>query len=179
MLEGHGQGDGCETCKPMIASILASIWNEIILDDGRATLQVCPCAYVRARASNSCRLYVCLCVAVLCVYVSFIFVMCVCWSCRALRSTRRARVWNKIFLIGRILDNIVCIYPLVTTNSSVSTCMTTNSLGNPHPPIPPIKDTNDRSLANMQRGGTYSVVPRIPGGEIKPEGLVAIGKVQL
>jgi nitrite reductase (NADH) large subunit len=77
VLEGHGQGDGCETCKPMIAGILASIWNEIVLDDGRATLQ----------------------------------------------------------------------------------------------------DTNDRSLANMQRGGTYSVVPRIAGGEIKPEGLVAIGKV--
>ena len=77
VLEGHGSGDGCETCKPMVAGILASIWNEVILDDGRDTLQ----------------------------------------------------------------------------------------------------DTNDRSLANMQRGGTYSVVPRIAGGEIKPEGLVAIGQV--
>jgi nitrite reductase (NADH) large subunit len=71
------QGDGCEICKPAVASILASIYNEVILDDGRATLQ----------------------------------------------------------------------------------------------------DTNDRSLANMQRGGTYSVIPRIAGGEIKPEGLVAIGQI--
>ena len=29
-----------------------------------------------------------------------------------------------------------------------------------------LQDTNDRSLANMQRNGTYSVVPRVPGGEI-------------
>jgi nitrite reductase (NADH) large subunit len=32
-------------------------------------------------------------------------------------------------------------------------------------------------LANLQRNGTYSVVPRIPGGEITPEGLIVIGEV--
>lgn len=32
-------------------------------------------------------------------------------------------------------------------------------------------------MANMQKDGTYSVVPRIPGGEIKPEGLIVIGEV--
>ena len=31
-----------------------------------------------------------------------------------------------------------------------------------------LQDTNDRFLANIQRGGSYSVVPRIPGGEITP-----------
>ncbi|MBM9547989.1 nitrite reductase large subunit [Leptospira sp. 201903074] len=40
-----------------------------------------------------------------------------------------------------------------------------------------IQDTNDKYLANIQRGGTYSVVPRIPGGEITPEKLIAIGDV--
>jgi nitrite reductase (NADH) large subunit len=40
-----------------------------------------------------------------------------------------------------------------------------------------IQDTNDRFLANIQRGGTYSVIPRIPGGEITPEKLIVIGAV--
>jgi nitrite reductase (NADH) large subunit len=41
----------------------------------------------------------------------------------------------------------------------------------------PLQDTNDAFLANMQKDGTYSVVPRIPGGEITPEKLIAIGEV--
>ncbi|CAL9350000.1 Nitrite reductase [NAD(P)H] [Nocardiopsis dassonvillei] len=40
-----------------------------------------------------------------------------------------------------------------------------------------LQDTNDRHLANMQRNGTYSVVPRIPGGEITPDKLIVIGEV--
>ena len=40
-----------------------------------------------------------------------------------------------------------------------------------------LQDTNDHFLANLQRDGTYSVVPRIPGGEITPERLIAIGEV--
>lgn len=39
------------------------------------------------------------------------------------------------------------------------------------------QDSNDRYLANLQKGGTYSVVPRIPGGEIAPEKLIVIGQV--
>jgi nitrite reductase (NADH) large subunit len=42
---------------------------------------------------------------------------------------------------------------------------------------PAIQDSNDRFLANIQKGGTYSVVPRIPGGEITPERLIVLGKV--
>jgi nitrite reductase (NADH) large subunit len=41
----------------------------------------------------------------------------------------------------------------------------------------PLQDTNDHFLANLQKDGTYSVVPRIPGGEITPEKLIAIGQV--
>ncbi len=41
----------------------------------------------------------------------------------------------------------------------------------------PLQDTNDRYFANIQKDGTYSVVPRVPGGEITPQGLIAIGEV--
>jgi nitrite reductase (NADH) large subunit len=77
VLDKFGKDDGCEVCKPAIASILASLWNEMILQKDNATAQ----------------------------------------------------------------------------------------------------DSNDRFLANIQRGGTYSVVPRIPGGEITPEKLIVIGQV--
>lgn len=40
-----------------------------------------------------------------------------------------------------------------------------------------IQDTNDRFLANIQRNGTYSVVPRIAGGEITPDKLISIGQI--
>lgn len=72
----YGTGSGCEICKPAIASILASLWNDQVTDKELHTLQ----------------------------------------------------------------------------------------------------DTNDRFLANMQRGGLYSVVPRVPGGEISPDKLIAIAE---
>ncbi|MEU7692095.1 nitrite reductase large subunit NirB [Microbispora hainanensis] len=40
-----------------------------------------------------------------------------------------------------------------------------------------LQDTNDQFLANIQKNGTYSVVPRIPGGEITPDKLIVIGEV--
>ncbi|MER6612378.1 nitrite reductase large subunit NirB [Streptomyces xantholiticus] len=40
-----------------------------------------------------------------------------------------------------------------------------------------LQDTNDHFLANMQKNGSYSIVPRIPGGEITPEKLIIIGEV--
>ncbi|MDJ0464472.1 nitrite reductase large subunit NirB [Streptomyces sp. H27-C3] len=40
-----------------------------------------------------------------------------------------------------------------------------------------LQDTNDHFLANIQRNGSYSIVPRIPGGEITPEKLIVIGEV--
>ncbi|HEX6274630.1 MAG TPA: nitrite reductase large subunit NirB, partial [Polyangiaceae bacterium] len=77
VLRTHGTGNGCEICKPTLASILASLHNEMILADEHATLQ----------------------------------------------------------------------------------------------------DSNDRFLANLQRTGLYSVIPRIAGGEITPEKLIVIGEV--
>jgi nitrite reductase (NADH) large subunit len=75
LLASHGKGNGCEICKPAVASILASLWNENIVEH--------------------------------------------------------------------------------TT----------------------IQDTNDRFLANIQRGGTYSIVPRVAGGEITPDKLIVLGRV--
>ncbi len=39
-----------------------------------------------------------------------------------------------------------------------------------------LQDTNDRFLANMQRGGLYSVIPRVAGGEITPDKLIVLGE---
>ncbi|MFI0491608.1 nitrite reductase large subunit NirB [Flavobacterium sp.] len=75
VIDHHGSGDGCEVCKPVIASIFSSIYND-------------------------------------------------------------------------------------TANKHVTT-----------------QDTNDRFLANIQRNGTYSVVPRVAGGEITAEKLIVIGEV--
>jgi nitrite reductase (NADH) large subunit len=47
-------------------------------------------------------------------------------------------------------------------------------LASPHRPL---QDSNDRFLANIQKNGTYSVVPRIPAGEVTPDQLIAIGLV--
>ncbi|HQQ74491.1 MAG TPA: nitrite reductase large subunit NirB, partial [Pseudomonadales bacterium] len=41
----------------------------------------------------------------------------------------------------------------------------------------PLQDTNDTFLANMQKDGTFSVVPRMAGGEVTPDGLIAVGQV--
>ncbi|WP_028116001.1 nitrite reductase large subunit NirB [Ferrimonas senticii] len=77
LLAHCGQGGGCEICRPAVGSMLASLWNDYILEDSHA----------------------------------------------------------------------------------------------------PLQDTNDRFLANMQKNGTYSVVPRVPGGEITPDKLIVLGQV--
>jgi len=49
-----------------------------------------------------------------------------------------------------------------------------NDTANKHVPA---QDSNDRFLANIQRNGTYSIVPRVTGGEITPEKLIVLGQV--
>ena len=41
----------------------------------------------------------------------------------------------------------------------------------------PLQDTNDYFLANLQKDGTYSIIPRVPGGEIAPAKLIILGEV--
>ncbi len=43
--------------------------------------------------------------------------------------------------------------------------------------LAPLQDTNDYFMANMQKNGTYSIVPRIAGGEITPDKLIVLGQV--
>ncbi|KAJ5291634.1 hypothetical protein N7478_000885 [Penicillium angulare] len=55
-----------------------------------------------------------------------------------------------------------------------------SSLFNPHvmdKGYNELQDTNDKFLANIQRNGTFSVVPRVPGGEISADKLITIGSV--
>ncbi|WP_096084508.1 nitrite reductase large subunit NirB [Agaribacterium haliotis] len=77
LIEKHGKGHGCDICKPTVSNMLASLWNDYILEGSHAGLQ----------------------------------------------------------------------------------------------------DTNDYFMANMQKNGTYSIVPRIPGGEITPQKLIVLGQV--
>jgi len=45
------------------------------------------------------------------------------------------------------------------------------------PELTPLQDTNDNFLGNIQKDGTYSVIPRSPGGEMTPQGLMEIGRI--
>lgn len=39
------------------------------------------------------------------------------------------------------------------------------------------QDTNDRFMANIQRNGTFSIIPRIAAGEVTPDKLIILGQV--
>jgi len=45
------------------------------------------------------------------------------------------------------------------------------------PQLASLQDSNDYYLGNIQKDGTYSVVPRMAGGEVTPDGLIAVGQV--
>ncbi|MCG3733082.1 nitrite reductase large subunit NirB [Vibrio cincinnatiensis] len=54
------------------------------------------------------------------------------------------------------------------------------SLWNEHimqPDLSALQDSNDAFMANLQKDGSYSVVPRIAGGEITPDKLIVLGEV--
>ncbi|WP_413468736.1 nitrite reductase large subunit NirB [Marinobacter sp.] len=58
--------------------------------------------------------------------------------------------------------------------SILASCWNEHILATEHVPL---QDTNDTFMANMQKNGTYSVVPRVPGGEITPDKLIVLGQV--
>ncbi|MEZ8101872.1 nitrite reductase large subunit NirB [Vibrio bivalvicida] len=45
------------------------------------------------------------------------------------------------------------------------------------PSLVKLHDTNDNFLGNMQKDGTYSVIPRMAGGEVTPQALAALADV--
>ncbi len=61
-----------------------------------------------------------------------------------------------------------------TVGSILASCWNDYVLEKPHAGL---QDTNDRYLGNMQKDGTYSVIPRIAGGEITPEKLTILGNI--
>lgn len=76
--------------------------------------------------------------------------------------------------VGKCADSLGCEICKPAIGSILA------SLFNPHimdKEYHELQDTNDRFLANIQRNGTFSVVPRVPGGEITADKLIAIGSV--
>jgi nitrite reductase (NADH) large subunit len=61
-----------------------------------------------------------------------------------------------------------------TVASILSTLYGTHMLA---PETASLQDTNDHVMANLQRNGTYSVVPRMPGGEVRPDQLMEFAKI--
>ncbi len=77
-------------------------------------------------------------------------------------------------LLARYGQGLGCEVCKPLVGSMLASCWNDYPLKPQHVPL---QDTNDRFFANIQKDGTYSVVPRIPAGEITPQGLIAIGQV--
>ncbi|KAL5084859.1 hypothetical protein Trisim1_011321 [Trichoderma cf. simile WF8] len=76
--------------------------------------------------------------------------------------------------VGNKTDGLGCEVCKPAVGSILSSLYNENIM---KPSLRQTQDTNDRYLANVQRDGTYSVVPRLPAGEITPTGLKVIGEV--
>ena len=75
---------------------------------------------------------------------------------------------------GKVSDSLGCEVCKPALGSILA------SLYNQHiidKPLHGLQDSNDKFLANIQRNGTFSVIPRVAGGEITPDKLIVIGTV--
>jgi nitrite reductase (NADH) large subunit len=77
-------------------------------------------------------------------------------------------------LIGRFGRGKGCDICKPAVASILASCWNEMVLSPKHAPL---QDTNDHFLANLQKNGTYSIVPRVPAGEITPQKLVVLGQV--
>ncbi|MFT5693625.1 MAG: nitrite reductase (NADH) large subunit [Oceanicoccus sp.] len=77
-------------------------------------------------------------------------------------------------LIGKHGSGLGCDICKPTAANIFATCWNDLIIDERHQVL---QDTNDYFLANMQKDGTYSVVPRIAGGEITPDKLIVLGQV--
>ncbi|KAF2265915.1 nitrite reductase [Lojkania enalia] len=75
---------------------------------------------------------------------------------------------------GKDPDSTGCEACKPTIGSIISSLFNKHLLDTPRRGL---QDTNDRFLANIQRNGTFSVIPRVAGGEITPDKLIIIGTV--
>jgi len=86
--------------------------------------------------------------------------------------TERIKTFDE--LLARHGNGRGCDICKPTVASILASCWNEPVLKRSHAPL---QDTNDHFLANMQKDGTYSVVPRIPGGEITADKLIVLGQV--
>jgi nitrite reductase (NADH) large subunit len=77
-------------------------------------------------------------------------------------------------LIQKYGKGLGCEICKPTVASILASTWNEHILATPHVGL---QDTNDYFLANIQKDGTYSVVPRVPGGEITPDKLIVLGEV--
>jgi nitrite reductase (NADH) large subunit len=77
-------------------------------------------------------------------------------------------------LIGRFGRGKGCDICKPAVASILASCWNEMVLSPKHAPL---QDTNDHFLANLQKNGTYSIVPRVQAGEITPQKLVVLGQV--
>jgi len=77
-------------------------------------------------------------------------------------------------LIGKHGHGLGCDICKPTIASILASCWNEYVLKSEHAGL---QDTNDHFMANMQKNGTYSIVPRVPGGEITPDKLIVLGQV--
>ncbi|MBI9115726.1 nitrite reductase large subunit NirB [Sanguibacter suaedae] len=96
----------------------------------------------------------------------------------------RAQLFDAVRVTGlRTFSDIVARHGRGGRGCDICKPVVANILGSTGPEhvlageMASLQDTNDHVMANMQKDGSYSVVPRIPGGEITPEGLMVIGAV--
>ncbi|KAF8453845.1 hypothetical protein BGX38DRAFT_1175852 [Terfezia claveryi] len=76
--------------------------------------------------------------------------------------------------IGKTPDSLGCEVCKPALASIFASLLNHHVLSTPHAHL---QDTNDKYLGNIQRNGTFSVVPRVAGGEITPDKLIVIGNV--
>lgn len=77
-------------------------------------------------------------------------------------------------LIAKFGTGMGCEVCKPAVTSMLAATWNAHILDQPHAGL---QDTNDRFLANIQKDGTYSVIPRVPGGEITPDKLIVLGEV--
>jgi nitrite reductase (NADH) large subunit len=87
---------------------------------------------------------------------------------------RSEQIMNFEDLIARHGSGRGCDVCKPAVSSILASCWNKYILKNEHAST---LDTNDHFLANMQKNGTYSVVPRVAGGEITPDKLIVLGEV--
>lgn len=75
---------------------------------------------------------------------------------------------------GREPDSVGCEVCKPTVGSIISTLFNKHLMDKDRFGL---QETNDKFLANIQRNGTFSVVPRVSGGEITADKLIVIGTV--